>query len=380
MDERGDLFRRRARSAASPTRAADAARPAGGTSHDQRHATHLVTGPGRWHGNPARQLPATARVRPRPGGRTIRADDRAAALHLHPDRLLPGRPDDPRDRPPALRAGAGPADHLPARPRAAGVDRRRRPVRRPDVPADLPGPLRHAAAARARGAAGSTRRRRHPARRRTAPGRPGGRCATHWVAFRGTPSRFWLESELGEIFGVTVRPSAATADAIYDQIAEILQRPDFRPAGAAAALRHRGAGHHRRPLRRPGPPRRDPRRRRRCATRVLPTFRPDRYLEPAAPGLAGARRRAGRRRGHRHRRLQGLHRRAGGAAPLLHRARRGLGRPQPRRRRHRAARPGRRRADLHRRPRRHARRRRRPPRCAGTCCWRWRGCRSRTGW
>ena len=29
----------------------------------------------------------------------------------------------------------------------------------------------------------------------------------HWPLFRGTPSRYWLESELAEIFGVTVRPS-----------------------------------------------------------------------------------------------------------------------------------------------------------------------------
>ena len=33
-----------------------------------------------------------------------------------------------------------------------------------------------------------------------------------------------------------------------------------------------------------------------------------------------------------------------------------------------------------RRPARARRRRRRPPRCAATCCWRWRGCRSRTAW
>src|SRR5690349_201749 len=52
---------------------------------------------------------------------------------------------------------------------------------------------------------------------------------THWNAFRGTPSRFWMESELAEIFGVTARPSAATADAIYDQVADTLRRPDFRP-------------------------------------------------------------------------------------------------------------------------------------------------------
>src|SRR4051812_24090326 len=34
-------------------------------------------------------------------------------------------------------------------------------------------------------------------------------CA-HWDVFRGTPVRYWLESELVEIFGVTQRPSADT--------------------------------------------------------------------------------------------------------------------------------------------------------------------------
>ncbi len=41
-------------------------------------------------------------------------------------------------------------------------------------------------------------------------------------AYRGTPVRFWLDAQLADIFGVTVRPSAATADAIYDQIADRL--------------------------------------------------------------------------------------------------------------------------------------------------------------
>ena len=103
---------------------------------------------------------------------------------------------------------------------------------------------------------------------------------THWEAFRGTPSRFWLESELAEIFGVTVRPSAVTADAIYDQVAETLQRPDFRPRALLARfgievlattdapaddLAHHAAIRDDATV----------------WTRVLPTFRPDRYLEPA---------------------------------------------------------------------------------------------------
>src|SRR3954469_3842818 len=50
------------------------------------------------------------------------------------------------------------------------------------------------------------------------------RLCENWHLFRGTPSRYWLESELAEIFDVPVRPSAGTADAIYDQVAERLTK------------------------------------------------------------------------------------------------------------------------------------------------------------
>ncbi|MEO7131945.1 MAG: glucuronate isomerase, partial [Dermatophilaceae bacterium] len=102
----------------------------------------------------------------------------------------------------------------------------------------------------------------------------------HWRDFRGTPSRYWMEAELGEIFGVSVRPSAETADGIYDQIAHHLATPEFRPR----ALMERfgievmattddpvdDLSHHR-TLRDDDT----------FAPRVVPTFRPDRYLEPA---------------------------------------------------------------------------------------------------
>lgn len=104
-------------------------------------------------------------------------------------------------------------------------------------------------------------------------------CA-NWHLFRGTPVRFWLESELAEIFGVAERPSAANADALYDHLQERLARPEFRPRALMERFRievlattddptddlaaHRALAA-------------DPA----CPTRVLPTFRPDRLLEPA---------------------------------------------------------------------------------------------------
>ena len=45
----------------------------------------------------------------------------------------------------------------------------------------------------------------------------------------GTAVRYWFECQLIDIFGVDVRPTATTADAICDQIAEHLALPTFRP-------------------------------------------------------------------------------------------------------------------------------------------------------
>src|SRR6478736_156511 len=40
------------------------------------------------------------------------------------------------------------------------------------------------------------------------------RFCSNWHLYRGTPSRYWLEHELAEVFGVTDQPSADSADAI----------------------------------------------------------------------------------------------------------------------------------------------------------------------
>jgi glucuronate isomerase len=90
---------------------------------------------------------------------------------------------------------------------------------------------------------------------------------SHWDIYRGTPVRYWLDAQLADIFGVTVRPSAATADAIYDQVADCLARPEFRPRALYERFRIELLATT------------DPS----WTSRVVPTFRPDRYLEPASP-------------------------------------------------------------------------------------------------
>jgi glucuronate isomerase len=116
-------------------------------------------------------------------------------------------------------------------------------------------------------------------------------CA-HWHLLRGTPVRYWLADELAGIFDITERPSAANADALYDRIADRLARPSHRPRAlltrfgieflattddpaddlaAHAALAADPA----------------------VTTRIVPTFRPDRYLEPARPDWAASVKRLG---------------------------------------------------------------------------------------
>lgn len=105
---------------------------------------------------------------------------------------------------------------------------------------------------------------------------------SHWDAYRGTPVRFWLDAQLADIFGVTVRPSAETADAIYDQIAECLTKPEFSARALYARFGIEVLATTDDPcddLSFHAALRDDPT----WTSRVVPTFRPDRYLEPLGP-------------------------------------------------------------------------------------------------
>jgi glucuronate isomerase len=53
--------------------------------------------------------------------------------------------------------------------------------------------------------------------------------AENFYLFRGTPSRIWIEHAFAEVFGLTKRFSAETADEFYDHIADCLAKPEFRP-------------------------------------------------------------------------------------------------------------------------------------------------------
>lgn len=102
----------------------------------------------------------------------------------------------------------------------------------------------------------------------------------HWPLYRGTPMRYWMESELVDIFGVTEPLSAQSADRVYDQIAARLASEDFKPRALFRRFNIEilattddpcdDLRYHRQLMDDPE-----------WSYRVMPTYRPDRYLEPA---------------------------------------------------------------------------------------------------
>ncbi|WP_142847534.1 glucuronate isomerase [Telmatospirillum sp. J64-1] len=107
--------------------------------------------------------------------------------------------------------------------------------------------------------------------------------AENWHLYRGTPTRLWWEHSLEHVFGVTQSLSAATADAIYDQIADCLAKPDFRPRALferfnievlATTESPLDLLEHHKSLAHSG-----------WRGRVITTFRPDPVLDPETPGF-----------------------------------------------------------------------------------------------
>ena len=102
--------------------------------------------------------------------------------------------------------------------------------------------------------------------------------------FRGTPTGAWLDHELHDVFGVKVRLDGDTAQSVYDQIAERLASPEFRPRGlferfnievlATTDAASDSLEHHRA---HPASGWRG---------RVIPTFRPDAVFRIATPEWA----------------------------------------------------------------------------------------------
>ncbi|MDF0513173.1 glucuronate isomerase [Agromyces sp. H3Y2-19a] len=109
--------------------------------------------------------------------------------------------------------------------------------------------------------------------------------AAHWHRFAGTASGYWIEEELDGVFGIRTPLGTETADTIYEEIAAALVRPEFRPR---ALFKRFGIEF----LATTDDPLDDLSEHALLAAsdlpgRVVPTFRPDRYLDPDTIGFTG---------------------------------------------------------------------------------------------
>jgi len=106
--------------------------------------------------------------------------------------------------------------------------------------------------------------------------------AENFFLFRGTPTGLWLSYELYHIFGVRQKLNERTAQAVYDQVAEKLAAPEFRPRSLYERFNIEALcttdsatdpleAHH--AMRASG-----------WKGRILPTFRPDELLDLQRPG------------------------------------------------------------------------------------------------
>lgn len=111
------------------------------------------------------------------------------------------------------------------------------------------------------------------------------RFCEHWPVFAGTASGYWLSHELVTLFDIETEPSAVTADELYDRISARLSQPAYRPRALFERFGIEVLATTDDPLDDlaahddlaadesfPG--------------RVLPTFRPDGYLDPESDGFS----------------------------------------------------------------------------------------------
>jgi glucuronate isomerase len=115
--------------------------------------------------------------------------------------------------------------------------------------------------------------------------------AENYRLFRATPSRLWFEHALAEVFGVKQRLTPASADRIYDQVAECLGKPQFRPRALYERFKIEVIATTESPL--------DPLqhhqklRQSNWRGRVLTAYRPDPVVDPEFDGFAENVRRLG---------------------------------------------------------------------------------------
>jgi len=107
--------------------------------------------------------------------------------------------------------------------------------------------------------------------------------ASHYHAFRGTPSRIWLDWVFSEVFGIRVRLDESTADHYFDVIGDCLTCDSFRPRALYERFNIEvltttesplDTLEHHRSIRASGWP-----------GQVITAFRPDNVIDPEAEGF-----------------------------------------------------------------------------------------------
>jgi glucuronate isomerase len=109
--------------------------------------------------------------------------------------------------------------------------------------------------------------------------------SAHWRLYAGTASGYWLQHAFVEQFGITEQPGPDNADALFDRIEAMLATDAFRPRALLDQFKIEVLATTDDPmddLAKHAALAADPT----VTGRVLPTFRPDAYLNPAAPGFA----------------------------------------------------------------------------------------------
>ena len=107
--------------------------------------------------------------------------------------------------------------------------------------------------------------------------------AARFRLFRGTPSQLWLNHVFHEVFGIRERLNEASADRIYDLIADSLARPEFLPRALFERFRIEVLATTESPL--------DPLTHHQALRssgwrgRVITAYRPDPVVDPEFPGF-----------------------------------------------------------------------------------------------
>lgn len=101
----------------------------------------------------------------------------------------------------------------------------------------------------------------------------------YWLAFAGTPMRYWFEDSLVRVFGITKRFGEDTAGEIYDELDEKLKSPEFGTRSLIERFNVEFISTTDEPvadLELHDEVNADPA----FTPRLAPAFRPDKYLEP----------------------------------------------------------------------------------------------------